>query len=58
MNSSKMIMDNPGRHAGRQQGETMAVRTDGGKRKRQREGKEEQSEGGGGGGRCCCTAEF
>lgn len=25
MNSSKMIMDNPGRHAGRQQGETMAV---------------------------------
>lgn len=40
-------MDSPGRHAGRQQGETMAVGTDGGKReKREREGKEEQSEGG------------
>lgn len=39
-------MDSPGRHAGRQQGETMAVGTDGGKREREREGKEEQSEGG------------
>lgn len=36
----KMIMDSPGRHAGRQQGETMAVGTDGEK------GKEEKSEGG------------
>lgn len=41
-----MIMDSPGRHAGRQQGETLAVGTDGGKKKREREGKEEQSEGG------------
>lgn len=41
-----MIMDSPGRHAGRQQGETMAVGTDGGKREREREGKGEHSEGG------------
>lgn len=27
-----MIMDSPGRHAGRQQGETMAVGTDGRRR--------------------------
>lgn len=32
-----MIMDSPGRHAGRQQGETMAVGTDGGKREREKE---------------------
>lgn len=32
-------MDSPGRHAGRQQGETMAVGTDGGKREREREGE-------------------
>lgn len=42
-----MIMDSPGRHAGRQQGETMAVGTDGGKREREREGKEERGGGGG-----------
>lgn len=40
-------MDSPGRRAGRQQGETMAVGTDGGKRERAREGRdEERSEGG------------
>ncbi|KAI4830602.1 hypothetical protein KUCAC02_002221, partial [Chaenocephalus aceratus] len=44
---SRMIMDSPGRHAERQQGETMAVGTDGGKGgKREREGEEEQGEGG------------
>lgn len=42
----KMIMDSPGRHAGRQQGETMAVGTDGGERRSGREGHGEQGEGG------------
>lgn len=41
-----MIMDSPGRQAGRQQGETMTAGTDGRKRERKREGKEEQSAGG------------
>lgn len=40
-------MDSPGRHAGRQQGETMAVGTDGGTRERDREGKRRAKREGG-----------
>lgn len=46
MNTSKMIMDGPGRPARRQQGGMMSAGTDGGRENEGREGKQEQNEEG------------